>query len=474
MRESGTDTARHEIVADEQRKDERLPGPRAIERDERNLAIARAIVAEIFGDVGARGFAVRYWTGHVDAPADAEDDVPFTLVLNGVGSLRRMLLPPSELRMAEAYVLGYVDIVGDVEAAAALGDRLRARLDAARIARVVGMLLQMPSGPERTPARDRAERDLGAARRARRHSRQRDRAAVSAHYDVGNDFYALFLDRELVYSCAYFPTGKEDIDAAQIAKLDHICRKLRLQPGERLLDVGCGWGALIRRAASRYGAYSHGITLSNEQAALARQRAVREGLGGRCTVDLVDYRALGGAEPYDKVVSVGMFEHVGRAQQEEYFARMYALTKPGGLFLNHGIVQHPRGERTLGDRIAARLWGEGDFIDQYVFPDGELVTLEEVIAAGEHAGFETRDVESLREHYALTLRHWVRRLEAAEPLATALVGAETYRVWRLYMSASAHGFASGRLNLTQVLFARPDDAGRVRLPRTRGDLCESR
>jgi cyclopropane-fatty-acyl-phospholipid synthase len=287
---------------------------------------------------------------------------------------------------------------------------------------------------------------------------------------VGNDFYRLFLDDRLVYSCGYFPTGAEDIHAAQRAKLDHLCRKLRLDAGDRLLDVGCGWGGLVRHAASQYGAVTHGITLSTEQAALACERAAAEGLADRCHVEIRDYRALTAGSSYDKIVSVGMFEHVGRDQQPTYFSRMFALTKPGGLFLNHGIVERGRAGRGFAARMGARLWREGEFIDRYVFPDGELVTLEEVIGAAERAGFETRDVESLREHYALTLRHWVSRLEAAQAMAMQLVGEATYRVWRLYMSASAYAFESGRLNLAQVLFAKPDAGGRVPLPRTRGDL----
>jgi cyclopropane-fatty-acyl-phospholipid synthase len=291
---------------------------------------------------------------------------------------------------------------------------------------------------------------------------------VRHHYDVGNDFYALWLDERMVYSCAYFRTGTEPLDVAQRDKLDHICRKLRLLPGERLLDIGCGWGALVMHAARHYGVDALGITLSERQASLANERIAAAGLADRCRVVVRDYRALRDAAPFDKVASVGMVEHVGAARLARYFAEAFRLTRPGGLFLNHGIVARPvsRLRRWVG-RV---LWGEGKFIDHYVFPDGELLPLDSVIRAAERAGFETRDVENLREHYVLTLRHWVARLERARERAVELAGAELYRVWRLYMAASARGFASGRIGLAQTLLARPHDGGRVDLPLTRADL----
>ncbi len=447
-------------------KDGHVNGPGAIESRtdvSRYLAPARAAAEAVFGPTDRRDFALRYWNGEAERPAG---DTRFTIVLNRPSALRQMLLPPSELRIAEAYVHGAVDVEGDLEAATTIGDRVRHRLDAIRIARAVRALLSLP----RESPVDRKTRRLGAPGLARRHSRGRDRAAVRSHYDVGNEFYSLFLDERLVYSCGYFPTGEESLDVAQIAKLEHLCRKLRLRRGERLLDVGCGWGALVRHAAARHGVDALGITLSDEQATLARDRVTAEHLAERCHVDTTDYRDLSTAQPFDKVVSVGMFEHVGRSQLRAYFERMFALTRPGGLFLNHGIVERGRGHRGILARLGGTLWREGRFIDRYVFPDGELVRLDEVIAEAERAGFETRDVESLREHYALTLRHWVRRLEAAQAEATRLVGAVTYRVWRLYMAASAHAFASGRLNLAQVLFAKPDLSGRASLPPTRADL----
>jgi cyclopropane-fatty-acyl-phospholipid synthase len=426
----------------------------------------RALLADLFGPPPARGFAVRLWDGTVEAAGGGPSR--FTLVLRRPGALRRLLLPPSELALAEAYLRDDIDIEGDLEAATGLADLLPRRLAAPlRLARLAAGALGLP---------DDDREDAGAAARTayqprgRRHSRRRDAGSVRYHYDVGNDFYALWLDRRLVYSCAYFPTGAEDLDAAQAAKLEYICRKLRLQPGERLLDIGCGWGGLVQYAAEHYGVAAVGITLSQPQAELARARLAAAGLADRCQVMVRDYRDLPRTAVFDKVVSVGMVEHVGQARLPEYYGAVYRALRPGGLFLNHGIVVADGRPPGPADLAARRLWQAGAFVRRYVFPDGELVTPAALLAPAEAAGFETRDLESLREHYALTLRHWVRRLEARHAEAAALVGEPTYRVWRLYMAGSAHGFATGRLGIVQALFSKADRDGSARLPLTRADL----
>jgi cyclopropane-fatty-acyl-phospholipid synthase len=294
---------------------------------------------------------------------------------------------------------------------------------------------------------------------------------VRSHYDVGNDFYALWLDWRMVYSCAYFKTGAETLEEAQEAKLELICRKLRLTPGETLLDIGCGWGGLVMYAAEHYGVNALGITLSVPQAELARQRIRESGLGGRCRVEVLDYRDVPPKEKFDKIVSVGMFEHVGRKNLPLYFEQTLRHLAPGGLFLNHGIVDLAAARPTgAASRLAEKMWRSGSFIEKYVFPDGELVAPGDVIRFAEGAGFETRDVESLREHYALTLRHWVRRLESRHDEAARMVGEATYRVWRLYMAGVAHGFASGTLGIVQTLFSKPREDGSTALPWTRADL----
>jgi cyclopropane-fatty-acyl-phospholipid synthase len=288
---------------------------------------------------------------------------------------------------------------------------------------------------------------------------------------LGNDFYALWLDRQMVYSCAYFPTGEEDIDTAQVIKLEYACRKLRLRPGERLLDIGCGWGALIRHAVEHHGVQALGITLSEAQARHANAASAEQGLGDRCAVEVRDYRDLHPKPAFDKIVSIGMVEHVGREQLKPYFSSVFRLLHPGGLFLNHGITWVAEPEPAGLSRLLPRWgWREGTFMDRYVFPDGDLVSLEMVIAAAEASGFDTRDVENLREHYAMTLRHWIRRLEGSADAITDLVGEGTYRTWRLYMSGCASRFTSGRMALDQVLLAKPNSGGQVSLPLTRADL----
>ncbi|GAB4446723.1 MAG: class I SAM-dependent methyltransferase [Chloroflexi bacterium OHK40] len=429
--------------------------------------IVREVLAQLFGPPEDRGFAVRLWDGSRE-PATSAGDLPFTLVLRHPGALRRMLLPPSELAMTEAYLRGDFDIEGDLPAATGLADRIATALVHPA---ALASLVRLRALPRDTGA---ASATSGRARFAARwpvHSQQRDAVAVRHHYDLGNDFYALWLDWNMVYSCAYFPTGSESLEQAQLAKLDLVCRKLRLAPGERLLDVGCGWGALIIHAARHYGVHALGITLSPTQAALARERIMAAGLTERCAVAVCDYRGLAPAERFDKIASVGMIEHVGRPQLTGYFATLRRHLRPGGLLLNHGIVVHP-GAAAPG-RLARRLIGAGSFIQRHIFPDGELTTTAEVLAAAEPGGLEVRDVENLREHYVRTLRMWLARLEAATPEAIAMVGEPTFRAWRLYLAASAHRFGIGQIGVVQVLFSRPDATGRSCLPLTRAYLYTS-
>ena len=429
---------------------------------------SRIVTHELFGPADARPFDTSYWDGSTDR---GRPPAEFTFVVNRPGALRRMLLPPSEISIVEAFLSGDVDVRGDLERAMSLGDAINARLKSPfTIGRIVRHLMALPSDDAVADVRSaRAEKTVGRA--GRRHARSRDRAAIQYHYDVGNDFYALWLDVQMVYSCAYWSSPAASLENAQVAKLDLICRKLRLQPGERLLDVGCGWGALAMHAARAYGATVLGITLSEAQASLARARIAAAGLSDRCTIELRDYRDVGAHPPFDKIASVGMVEHVGVDNLPAYFTALHRALAPGGLFLNHGIV-NVQAAKPLGwrDRVEGRLWRRDEFVDQYVFPDGRLGPLHAVIAAAEAAGFETRDVESLRDHYALTLREWLRRLMHNADAAIAIAGERTFRTWRLYMAGSAHGFASGRLNVVQTLLAKPDASGRVPLPLYR-DSC---
>jgi cyclopropane-fatty-acyl-phospholipid synthase len=295
------------------------------------------------------------------------------------------------------------------------------------------------------------------------HDRRSDAEAISYHYDLSNDFYALWLDSRMVYSCAYFPNGTEDLEAAQTAKLHHLCRKLRLRPGERLLDVGCGWGGLARFAARAYGVEVLGITLSREQLELGQRRVVEDGLQQRVRLQLLDYRDLPSDGRFDKVVSVGMFEHVGHANLPLYCRQLCAAVRPGGLVLNHGITSR----HTDGRRVGR---GAGDFIERYVFPNGELPHLARITADLSDAGLEVVDVESLRLHYARTLELWSGNLEAHLEQAARLVPERALRIWRLYLAGCAYGFQRGWINLHQVLASRPHADGSHELPWSRADL----
>jgi cyclopropane-fatty-acyl-phospholipid synthase len=400
-------------------------------------------------DYPKRDFQVRLWDG---TTWGAQRQPRFTLVLKHAGALRAMFLPPSELSLGEAYIYDDFDIEGNIEAGFELAEYLLGRERSLRESHDLNERLH------RLPGNDHARTNLRTPRLwGGLHSRDRDRQAISYHYDLPVQFYALWLDQRMVYSCAYFATPKEDLTSAQERKLDYICRKLRLRSGERLLDMGCGWGGLVMHAAAHYGVQAVGITLSVPQAEVARERLREAGLGDRCRVEVADYRDIDHVHPYDKIVSVGMFEHVGEAFLPEYFRRARDLLRPGGVFLNHGIAS------------SATYRRQGpSFVDRYVFPDGELVPISTSLRAAESIGFEVRDVESLREHYALTLHHWVRRLEAHEDEARRVTDDTTYRIWRLYMAGVAHGFRSGRLNLYQTLLAKPLH-GQSGLPLTRED-----
>jgi cyclopropane-fatty-acyl-phospholipid synthase len=433
--------------------------PGSTSQGDGRVSLTFRILSELVRDQAALRVNFHLWNGSLwpdDAPRQA------TLVLKHPGALRAIFLPGTELGMGEAYLYDDFDIEGDVEQVLALADALsQAKLGVLTRLHLGRELVSLPKGEGK---RHRSSRHGPARLAGRPHSLARDRQAVTYHYDVSNDFYALWLDRRLVYSCAYFLSPGDDLDTAQEQKLEHLCRKLRLRPGQRLLDIGCGWGGLVMYAAQRYGVDATGITLSQPQADLAQERIRAAGLSGRCRVVVRDYREMDELESFDALVSVGMFEHVGAAMLPTYFARAYRLLKPRGVFLNHGIAC-----RTAD----AGPQGGASFGQAYVFPDGELEPINVPLRAAEDSRFEVRDVESLREHYALTLRQWVRRLEAHHTEALAWVDEPTYRTWRLFMAASAYGFSSGRLNVYQTLLAKPDPGGGSALPLTRADWYRS-
>jgi cyclopropane-fatty-acyl-phospholipid synthase len=410
----------------------------------------------LLGPAETWSFAVRLWDhGSFGAgPAQAR----FTLVLNSPGTLRAMLLPPTRRRLGEAYVLGSADVEGSLEEATvmlrgAVAATLRSPARTARLLQILPMLPKNrwhPRGSGPAPRR-------GAVL----HSKERDAASVRFHYDLSNDFFALWLDARMVYSCAYFQDPSWDLDRAQEAKLDLVCQKLGLEPGQRFLDIGCGWGGLLIHAASKYGVSAVGITLSEQQAHLVRHRIRDAGLDARCEVRVVDYRDLPSIDRFDRIASVGMVEHVGRGALPTYFETVFRLLEPEGLFLNHGIVSLRPALGWWGRRVHRVRRRAASFIERYVFPDTELLTPTEVLGPAERAGFEVRDVENLREHYAHTLREWGSRIEERKADAIRLAGRTTYRVWRLYMAASAGLFARGDLGVHQAVLARRTSEGRA-------------
>jgi cyclopropane-fatty-acyl-phospholipid synthase len=420
--------------------------------DVKAAQITSGLLDELFGADG-QTVGVRLWDGSLwPDPAPR----PVTILLQHPGALREMLLPGTELGMGEAYIYDDIDLVGNVELVFGLAERLTESIGSPRAKlRLARDLLRLPAGQGQLHSGRRGPAQLSGDR----HSVERDRQAVRYHYDVSGSFYQLWLDQRMVYSCAYFASEEDSLDVAQEHKLDYICRKMRLKPGQRILDIGCGWGGLVIYAAQHYGVDATGITLSQPQADLANERIASAGLADRCRVQVRDYREVQAPEGYDALVSVGMFEHVGEALLGAYFRRAWELLRPAGVFLNHGIATCTASKPTSGK----------SFQDAYVFPDGELVPINVTLRAAEGAGLEVRDVESLREHYALTLRHWVRRLEAQHEVALRFVDEPTYRVWRLYMSSSAYGFAMGKISVYQTLLVKSDSAGRSDLPLRRED-----
>ena len=379
-------------------------------------------------------FNLEFWNGRCESFGAAPR---VTLRLNNAKAALR-LLNPDLGSLGESYVEGDIDLQGTA-------------------ADIVELALEF--------ARDAPER-RGApwiTWRPGRHGVASDARAIAYHYDVSNDFYRLWLDRQMVYSCAFFRDGDEDLDRAQELKLDLICRKLKLEPGQSFLDIGCGWGSLILWAARHYGVYATGVTISRQQYEYARQRIAAEGLGGKVEVRLEDYRNIAGTEVFDRIASVGMFEHVGLKNLPTYFGTIYRLLKTDGLVLNHGITTRASAD----DGVRS---GAGDFIERYVFPDGELGDVSRAMMEMAQQNLEVYDVEGLRPHYAQTLMHWVTRLEARRDDALALVGEKRYRIWRIYMAGCALAFERGWISVYQLLAAKHGRPGLSPQPWNRGYL----
>ncbi|TAM10722.1 MAG: class I SAM-dependent methyltransferase [Nevskiaceae bacterium] len=397
------------------------------------MTAATALSSWVEHAAPALPLAIELWNGEHIGPVQPR----VTIDLRSPAALKQ-LLHPSVGKIATAYVEGLIDIHGT------LRDAVELVLSLGQTS-VAGVRRKWFSG---------------------RHSRHSDRKAIQFHYDVSNDFYGLWLDRNRVYSCGYFHNPDDTLDQAQEQKLDHICRKLCLQRGERLLDIGCGWGGMILWAAQHYGAHCMGITLSQQQHDYVREQIRARKLEDCCEVRLLDYRDLEPDLLFDKISSIGMFEHVGRKNLPTYFDVIRRHLKPGGLVLNHGISASWMNGQGMNSGI-------NDFIDRYVFPDGELVHVAEAQLEMGKLGLEIRDVECLRPHYAKTLWQWVERLDAHADEARRLVGEQAYRVWRVYMAGSALSFERGWISLHQILAGKPREDGTLPLPLTREHLYTS-
>ncbi|MGZ8433855.1 MAG: class I SAM-dependent methyltransferase [Candidatus Binatia bacterium] len=414
---------------------------------------ARSLLGTVLDRYGPRDFAVQLWDGE-QWPAQADVRPRFKLILRSPGVVRGLFSRPDSLSFGEAFVFNHLDIKGSLLDIFAPADRLMTIPWS--FAEKCRLLTQLWSIPAPTYARTGLFAGFGNA--GAQGSLGRTRAAVNYHYDHPVEFWRLWLDESLSYSCAYFQSPDDSLAVAQKAKLDYICRKLRLRPGMRLLDMGCGWGALIVHAATHYGVEAVGLTVSPEQAEVARQRIHQAGVERQCRIEVENFFAWREPEGFDRVSSIGAAEHVPEIRFEEYFKLAVASLRPGGQFLHHAITRTPSALDRPGRSYSHR----------YVFPDYFLATIGQTTRAAEAAGFEIRDVESLREHYALTLRHWLQRFEAAQDALQKQTDELSCRVFRLYLAGSAYEFQSGRMNLHHSLLVKPD-RGRSGVPLTRQD-----
>ena len=436
-----------------------------VERSNEAADKAMAILQRLFKQ-SSECLSIRLWNGAtflIGSTAPTQLTPTFTLVINRPRVIRLLVLNNNPMLLAESYFNGDIDIEGDFFAAIKLKDTHLMHVSWRDKLNVLLKTIRLPSHNQNQFGDNKnfiSNKTLMFGDALSAHTKTENHAAIAFHYDVSNEFYALWLDKSMVYSCAYFENTHYTLEQAQFAKLDLICKKLMLNPGEQFLDIGCGWGALVLHAAKHYGVIAHGVTLSQQQLALARQRIAQAGLENSVTVDLCDYRDIKGDGYFDKVASVGMFEHVGLKNLPRYFAKVNQLLKPSGLFLNHGITHDVEGwQKTLST----------EFINRYIFPDGQLDMVSNISREMERAKFEIADCESLRAHYALTLRQWVARLEQQHSAILETVNESTYRIWRLYMAACALEFEGGELGIYQLL-ATKRSVGLTALPLTRRHL----
>ena len=427
---------------------------------DRNVELSRGILQHLFRGYGPRDFTVRFWDADEWLP-DAGQESKFTWVLKHPGALRSAYVPPTGANFGAAYLYDDFDVEGDMVEFVRLGNYLHhyANKNLTIFDRILlgWRIMKLPNTPKPRAGHKAAKME------GKMHSTDRDRQAISYHYDFSNKCFELMLGPLMTYSSGVFESDDEALTPAQERKLDMLCRKLRLKPGERLLDIGSGWGGLIMHAAKNYGVEAVGITISKEQAALTRERIAKAGLSDRCRVELRDYRELDPKQPFDKMVTVEVLEHFGGSTFPTFFKKCYEVLKPRGTFMIQQITLSGTEDTTAAP----------DFSRSYVFPDGELTPVSTTLRAAEGAGFEVRDVECIREHYITTCRHWLANTENYHDEIVSTTSEAGYRMFRIYFAAACYGFLTNVYNLHQVLVSKPDGDCVSGLPRTRNDWYSS-
>ncbi|MEN8258063.1 MAG: cyclopropane-fatty-acyl-phospholipid synthase family protein [Thermodesulfobacteriota bacterium] len=429
--------------------------------DEKKLASARKIF-EYVGEIINARFSIRLWDGSL-VPLGKNVDPDFFIAINGPGVIGALLRRPTHENLLLHYVNGYIDIHGDLIDFVAVAREKRPKKKLKKINKLFLLKQALPLlltfSEEISVQHEYRDDEVG-----RKESQRDNKEFIQFHYDISNDFYALFLGNEMQYSCGYFTDPDNSIDQAQYDKLDMICKKLRLKPEEKFLDIGCGWGGLICHAAQHYGVKAHGVTLSQKQFDFATAKVKRLGLEERIKIELRDYSTL--EDTYDKISSIGMFEHIGIANMPKYFQKIKSLLRDRGILLNHGISRHAK--RTK--RAARKIRPERRLLLKYIFPGSELDSVGHTVDLLEINGFEVHDVEAWREHYGLTARHWYRRLMERKEEAVNFVGLEKFRMWALYLAGVSLGFTAGSMHICQVVATKHSTKGASGLPLTRADL----
>jgi cyclopropane-fatty-acyl-phospholipid synthase len=429
--------------------------------DENKLAAARKIF-EYVGEIINARFSIRLWDGSI-IPLGKNIDSEFFIAVNGPGVIGALLRRPTYENLLLQYINGSVDVHGDLIDFVAVARKKRTTKKLKKINKFFLLRQALPlllSFSEKTSVQHEYLYDEVG----RKESRRDNKKLIQFHYDISNNFYALFLGDEMQYSCGYFTDPGNSLDQAQYDKLDIICRKLRLKPEEKLLDIGCGWGGLICHAAQNYGVKAHGVTLSQKQFDYTAEKVKRLGIEDRVTIELRDYSTL--EDTYDKIASIGMFEHIGLANMPKYFQKINSLLRDRGILLNHGISRHAKPTR----RAARKIRPERRLLLKYIFPGSEIDNVGHTIDLLEINRFEVHDVEALREHYALTTRHWYKRLMARKEEAINFVGIEKFRIWALYLAGVSIGFTDGSIHICQIVATKHSAKGASGLPFTRADL----